>query len=364
MSSPARARKPAVPSARAIFRLDPAIALGAAACCALLLALAGVLLGPAGLSPERMATVLAEAFSSAEASDPAGSAILLQIRLPRVVLAGLVGAGLAMAGAALQGLFRNPLADPGLIGVTSGAAVGAITSIVLGGVLFAGASEAVRQYATPIAAILGAALTTALVFRFGRVSGALSVATLLLAGVAIQAIAAAFIGVMIYISDDQQLRDLNFWLLGSFGGGDWTAAWLVAAATLICGGALLRFGRALDLLQLGERAAFHSGLDVERVKWRIGALSAGMVGVATAFVGPVGFIGLVSPHLARLIAGAQGRVLMPLSALIGAALTLGADLFVRLIAPPAEPPVGIATSLIGGPFFLWLLARRARRGQV
>ena len=142
----------------------------------------------------------------------------------------------------------------------------------------------------------------------------------------------------------------------------WLAAGIVAPIVLIGGAALLGFGRALDLLQLGERAAFHSGVRVERVKWRIGALSAVMVGAATAFAGPIGFIGLVAPHLARLIAGPHGRVLILLSALIGASLALCADLAVRLVAPPAEPPVGLATSLIGVPFFLWLLLRRANRG--
>ncbi|MCI4665679.1 MAG: iron ABC transporter permease [Neomegalonema sp.] len=354
----------APPRAQRLKRLDGGVAIAAAALCATLFAFAGILLGPSGLSLERMAVALGDALRGAPASDAAASAILLHIRLPRIFLAAMVGAGLAMSGAGLQGLFRNPLADPGLIGVTAGAAVGAISIIVLGDALLDDAPRWLRPYLMPLFAFCGALLMTAIIFRVARVRGELSVATLLLAGVALGAIAAAIIGVMVYLSDDQQLRDLTFWTMGGFAGGGWLAA-MILTPVMIAGGIwMARFGRALDLLQLGERAAYHSGVDVERVKWRVGAVSALMVGAATAFAGPVGFIGLVAPHLARLIAPPHGRILIPLSALIGAALALGADLAVRLVAPPAEPPVGLATSLIGGPFFLWLLINRARQGGV
>ncbi len=359
----------AIAAPRARVRSGSWIALAVVATAAL--ALLGVLLGPVTLSLEQMVTALGEALSGAPPSDRGASAILLQIRLPRVLLGAVVGAGLALSGCALQGVFRNPLADPGLVGVTAGAAVGAVTVIVLGEHLLSGLDEGavfvlLRPYLLPIAAFLGAGLVTLLIFQLARdgQGRGLSVATLLLAGVAVNAIAAAVIGGLTYVSDDQQLRDLTFWSMGNLGGADWTATLLACAAILLALMGVLRLTRALDLFQIGERAAFHSGVDVERVKWRVGALSALAVGAGTAVAGPIGFIGLVGPHLARLLAGPSHRVIVPLSALMGASLALSSDLFVRLIIPPAEPPIGLATSLIGGPFFLWLLMRRARGGGV
>ena len=167
---------------------------------------------------------------------------------------------------------------------------------------------------------------------------------------------------MVYISDDRQLRDLTFWSMGSIAAGDWTVVAVTSVAALLAGAVLLRMSRGLDLFQLGERAAFHAGLDIEREKRRIMLLAAVAVGATTAAAGPIGFIGLVAPHMARLIVGPGHRHALPASALIGAGLILCADLAVRLAVPPAEPPVGLATSLIGGPFFLWLLMRRLRAG--
>lgn len=343
--------------------------LAAAAVLCVGLALAGALVGPSALSLSQIAAALREAAFGLETSDPAATAIVMHIRLPRVLLGAAVGAALACSGCALQGLFRNPLADPGLIGVTAGAATGAVAAIVVGDLIFQGVPNSLRAYLLPLSAFLGAGLVTLVVFQFARAGAAageigrgMSVTLLLLAGVAINAIAAAMIGGFVYVSDDQQLRDLTFWTMGGLGAADWTSTGVACLAIAAATALLLRFDRALDLLQLGERGAFHAGLDVERVKGRIGLLSALAVGAATAVAGPIGFVGLVAPHLARLIAGPSHRIAIPLSALIGAALTLLADLCVRMIAPPAEPPIGLATSLIGGPFFLWLLLRRARRG--
>ena len=318
----------------------------------LLLALAELMLGPVTIAPGNVLATLTGRGTDVE------SAIIWQIRLPRLTLGIAVGASLAVAGAALQGVLRNPLADPGLIGVTGGASLGAVGVIVLGGVVAGALPEALRPWMLPLAAFAGSGLVIAFIFALSRREGETSVATLILAGVAVNAISGAAIGAMVYISDDQQLRDLTFWTMGALGGAGWP---LVLAAMMLSALALpVLFGqtRALDLFQLGERAAFHAGLHVERVKRLVALTTALAVGAVTAAAGPIGFIGLVAPHLARLIVGPAHAVMLPAAMLLGVALVLAADLTVRLAVPPAEPPIGLATSLIGGPFFLWLLLRR------
>lgn len=312
--------------------------------------------GPVGLSlPE----VLNGLFGQGSASE---NAIVRQIRAPRLFLALAVASGLALSGCALQGILRNPLADPGLIGVTGGATVGAVATIVLGEALIQGLSPAMRPWCLPVAAFAGSMLVTGFVFTVSRRSSGISVATLILTGVAINAIAAAFVGAMVFASDDRQLRDLTFWSMGSLGGANWTSVAITLVIVGISAIFMLRQGSALDLFQLGERAAYHAGLDVERTKRRAALLTAISVGAATAAAGPIGFIGLVAPHMARLLVGPGHRMVLPASALLGTALLLGADIIVRNAVPPAEPPIGIATSLIGGPFFLWLLIRRLQGG--
>jgi iron complex transport system permease protein len=344
-------------AAPAPWRLSPAMALPLLGALAALLALAGLALGPVALAPgEVLAALAGEADARAQA-------IVGQIRAPRVALGAAVGAGLALSGVALQGVLRNPLADPGLIGVTAGAALGAVAVIVLGGALVAEIPAALRPWLLPVAAFAGGALVTGFVFGVARRAGTVQVATLILAGVAVNAIAGAGIGVMVYVSDDRQLRDLTFWSMGGLGGAGWTQAALAALCIAAAGVGLTRMARALDLFQIGERAAFHAGLDVERSKRAVALWSALAVGAGTAAAGPIGFVGLVAPHLARLLVGPSHRLLAPAAALLGAALLLAADLAARLAVPPAEPPVGLATSLIGGPFFLWLLLARMRRAD-
>lgn len=322
---------------------------------ALTLAIAGIAFGPVPLG---LGEVLAALAGQA---DDRAQTIVTEIRAPRVALAAAVGAGLALSGTTLQGVLRNPLADPGLIGVTAGAALGAVASIVFASTLFGAVPAGLRPWLLPAAAFTGAVATTAVVFTAARRGGIIHAATLILAGVAINAIAGALVGLMTYMSDDQQLRDLTFWSMGGLGGATWRAAALAATCSLAAGLGLARLARGLDLLQLGERAAWASGLEVERLKRAAGVWSALAVGAGTAVAGPIGFVGLVAPHIARLCVGPAHRLVAPAAALIGAALLLGADLAVRLVVPPAEPPVGLATSLIGGPFFLWLLLARMRR---
>ncbi|MAS42019.1 MAG: hypothetical protein CML46_03185 [Rhodobacteraceae bacterium] len=332
-----------------------ALALPALAAAAVGLALAELVYGPVHLS-------LARIWAVAQGQgDAAAEAILMRIRLPRLGLGIAAGAALALSGAALQGILRNPLADPGLIGVTGGAAAAAVSMIVLGGGVMAALPGFLVPWALPLAAFAGAAAVTAFVFAAARRGGATSVATLILAGVAVNAIAFAVIGALSFVSDDQQLRELTFWNLGGLGGAAPGPIGVAAAAAAAAGLGLMRLARGLDLMQLGERAAFHAGLDVERAKFAAAAWSALAVGAVTAAAGPIGFVGLVGPHLARLLVGPGHARLLPASALCGVALVLAADLAVRTAVPPAEPPIGLATSLIGGPFFLWLLLRRLRR---
>ncbi|MEL6196946.1 MAG: iron ABC transporter permease [Pseudomonadota bacterium] len=326
-------------------------ALGLLGCLGVGLALAGLALGPVPLAP---ADVLAALLGAGGAME---NAIVWEIRLPRVLLGIAVGASLAVAGAALQGVLRNPLADPGLIGVTGGASLGAVMTIVLGGLVAGSLPAGLRPFMLPAAAFVGAAVVIAFVFALARRQGETSVATLILAGVAVNAIAGAAIGMMVYVSDDQQLRDLTFWTMGALGGAGWTLVLAASALTAAAVPVMLGRARDLDLFQLGERAAFHAGLDVERSKMTIGLATAVAVGAVTAAAGPIGFIGLVAPHLVRLALGPRHGLLLPASMLTGIALVLAADLAVRLVVPPAEPPIGLATSLIGGPFFLWLLMR-------
>ncbi len=319
------------------------------------LALASLGLGPVAIPPERILAVLAGGGLESD------RAILLGIRAPRTALGLAVGAALALSGAALQGLLRNPLADPGLIGVTAGGTVGAVVAIVFAAPLFAGLPAMAARFALPVSAFLGSAAVIAAIFAFARRAGETPVATLILAGVAINAIAVAVIGVAHYASDDQQLRDLTFWTLGGLGGAGWTLVAVAAAAAALTAPIFLAHARALDLFQLGERAAFHAGVEVEAVKRRLAVATALGVGAVTAAAGPIGFVGLVAPHLVRLALGPGHRRLLPAAALAGAGIVLAADLAVRLAVPPAEPPIGIATSLIGGPFFLWLLMRHGAR---
>ena len=288
--------------------------------------------------------------------------VLLAIRLPRALLGLLAGAALALSGAALQGLFRNPLADPSLIGVSMGAALAAVAAIVLGGTLAASLPAGARHLLLPAAAFLGGLLATLTVYKIAERDGHTDVATMLLAGIALNAIASAGIGLLIFISDDQQLRDLNFWLLGSLGGNSWSRILPIVPFVVLPLILLPLLARYLNAMALGEREALHLGFDVERTKRLIVVLVALATGATVALTGVIGFVGLVVPHLIRLLAGPNHRTLLPAAILLGAILMLLADLCARLLVLPAELPVGILTSCIGGPFFIWLLIRRRALG--
>jgi len=284
--------------------------------------------------------------------------LLFEIRMPRVVLACLVGGGLAVAGAALQGMFRNQLADPGLLGVNSGAALAVAATIVLGGSYIVMLPPFLRGWALPGAAFIGACVVTAIVYGFAARQSSINVTVLLLVGIAINALAGAGLGLANFLSEDQQLRDITFWLLGSLAGVTWSKL-LPVGLMLIAGIVLmLTLARPLNAFLLGEREAWQVGFATERVKRRLIIVTALASGAAVSLTGMIGFVGLLVPHLARLLVGADHRRVLPSSALLGASLLLLADLISRLAVLPAELPIGIVTSLLGAPFFLWLLLAR------
>jgi iron complex transport system permease protein len=284
--------------------------------------------------------------------------IVMDIRLPRAVLGVLIGAALAVSGAVMQGLFRNPLADPGLVGVSAGAGLGAISVIVLGGTLLAPLTALFGIYSLPLAAFIGGLTTTLVLYRVATRRGQTSVATMLLAGIALGAMAGALSGLLVYMADDRQLRDLTFWSLGSLAGATWLK---IAAAGPIIAVALIAapfLARGLNALSLGEATANHLGIPVQRVKSVAIVTVAGAVGASVAVSGGIGFVGIVVPHLLRLVIGPDNRYLLPASALLGASLLLLADSVSRTIVAPAELPIGIVTAAVGAPFFLWILLRK------
>ena len=316
--------------------------------------LAAVALGPMRISLADIATI---AIGQGTKVDSATRTVIGQIRLPRVALAALIGAALAVSGASMQGLFRNPLADPGLIGISAGAACGAVCVIVLGHHILPSLPSWAAPYLLSAAAFIGCLAATLLMLRLSLHDGHPVVATMLLAGVAINALASALTAFVIFLANDQQVRDVTFWLLGSLGAAQWSRVAIVAPVVL-AGIAMMPFiARSLNGLLLGEAEASHLGFNVRRTKWLVILLSTVMVGVSVAFAGVIGFVGLIVPHAIRLVSGPDHRFLLPASALLGATLLVTADILARCVVAPAELPIGILTALIGAPFFLWLLVR-------
>lgn len=312
-------------------------------------------LGAVRIAPARVLEILTP--GAAEAGRD--GLVVLNIRLPRTLLGLMVGAGLAVSGALMQGLFRNPLADPALVGVSAGAGLAAAV-IVLGDRLLAGLGlpGPLPYAALPVAAFLGGLGATLGLYRIATRAGRTSVATLLLAGIALGALSGALTGLLVYASDDRQLRDLTFWSLGSLGGATWTKVWATAPALLPVLVLVPFLGRGLNALVLGEAEAFHLGVPVERLKRLAILLVAVAVGAGVAASGVIGFVGLVVPHALRLVVGPDHRRLLPASALLGGAFLVLADVAARLVVAPAELPIGIVTAFVGAPVFLWLLLGR------
>ncbi len=313
--------------------------------------------GPMAVTLSDLAEVVAGRVTGATEISPTVRAVVEQIRLPRILLGALIGAVLGMSGAAMQGLFRNPLADPGIIGVSAGAALAAVAVIVLGDPVRALLPAILGPLLLPLAAFVGALVTMTTIYLLSMHDGRVIVATMLLAGVAVAALAMALTGFLVFLATDDQLRDVTFWSLGSLGGATWGKVGLALPCVALTLGLLPIWSRALNALLLGEAEARHVGFDVKRAKWAVIVLTAVGVGAAVAMSGAIGFVGLVVPHVVRLVAGPDHRFLLPGAALLGASLLVGADIVARTVAAPAELPIGILTAIIGAPFFLWLLLR-------
>lgn len=327
---------------------------------ALLLALALAVTAVVSLGSGASGTSLVRALSDMLAGRELAvqdRVVLLDIRLPRILMGALVGASLAVSGAVMQGLFRNPLADPGIVGVGAGAGLGAILAIVLGGLLPPALAGLFGWYLVPVAAFFGGWLTTLALYRIATRQGRTSVATMLLAGIALAAILSAVAGLLILRASDTQLRDLTFWGLGSLAGANWSK--LAAAAPIMLLALLYApsLARGLNALALGEAAAGHVGIRVQRVKNRAVLTVAAATGAAVAVSGGIAFVGIVVPHLLRLASGPDHRWLLLNSGLLGAVVLLLADMASRTAIAPAELPIGIVTAMLGGPFFLWILLR-------
>ena len=280
--------------------------------------------------------------------------IIWNLRLPRVLLAGLVGAALSLAGATYQGLFRNPLADPYLIGVSQGAALGAVL-----GFLIPVASVGFMLGIVPLMSFLGALGSVVIVYGLARVGRTLPLSTLILAGVALGALLGAIVSYLT-LTAGQMARGILFWLSGSFAASQWREVWIVAPVVIVTGLVLLLFSRSLNILQLDEEQAQQLGVNVEALKIVMLAVATLVTATAVSFVGIIGFVGIIVPHTVRLVWGPDYRFLLPLSMVCGAILLILADLLARTINAPSEIPVGIITAIAGAPFFLYILRRRSR----
>jgi len=289
------------------------------------------------------------------------SIVFWVIRLPRVCLAVLIGAGLGIAGASLQGLFRNPIADSTLIGVTSGASLFAVFVIMLNVKYFGILNEWVGVYGISFVAFLGAALTTFLVYQLSKFAGDGGVTTLLLCGIAINAFVGAVTGLMTYLADDAQLRSITFWNLGSLGGASWMSLLAVAPFVGISVFSLPYLSKSLNLLVLGESQAGSLGVNLKNLKRQVIILATLGVGASVAVAGTIGFVGLVVPHIIRTTFGPDHRTLLTGSALGGAIVLTLADTLSRTIVAPSELPIGILTALLGTPFFIYILWEQKRK---
>lgn len=319
---------------------------------------AGLAIGSVHVPPGQVWGIVAQALG-ADLPEPAWSrareTIVLDVRAPRVLLGAVTGAGLAVVGTALQALIRNPLAEPYLLGVSSGASLGAVTVIVFGVTLFGPVSLSVAAFAGALGALL-------LVYATARTGGRITSVRLVLSGVAIAAVLTALLDLLLLTTDrGNETRAVLAWTLGGLGGVNWGTLWLPSTALLLGVAVLLAHARNLNLLLAGEEAATTMGLDVARFRARMFVLLSLVTGVLVAAAGPIGFVGLMMPHIVRLFVGGDHRRVLPTAALGGGVFLVWADIAARTVAAPMEIPVGVLTALCGGPFFLWLMRRDARR---
>ncbi len=329
--------------------------------CVLLVAscLASMCIGALNIPMHALWGILQNAFGINGTSDysTAQQAVLINIRLPRMVLGVLVGATLSISGASIQGLFRNPLAEPGIIGISSGATFFAVLVIVLEGQLFGALIGWLGYYTLAFAAFIGAVVTTLLIYRFSVQQGRTDVTSLLLIGIGINALVMSFTGLLTYIASDEQLRSITFWSLGSLGGASWQSVGTLLPFSLLSIAGLLFFAKPLNAIALGEAQAEHLGIPVQQTKKYIIVLAAVGVGASVALTGLIGFIGLVIPHILRISVSGDHKFLLPASALFGGGILVASDLIARTIAVPSELPIGILTALFGVPIFLYIIMK-------
>ncbi|MGH7523501.1 MAG: FecCD family ABC transporter permease [Gemmatimonadales bacterium] len=323
--------------------------------------IASASIGAFTFSPAKMTSYLAQVagWMPLDAGDHLGRNVFLQLRLPRVFMAGLTGAVLGLAGTLMQGLFRNPIVEPGLAGTSAGAAFGAAMVFVLGGPALH--LSALGILAMPTAAFIGALVATLLVYHVSAAFGKVNVFTLLLAGIAVNALCTAGTGFLSYIARDPQARNITFWNLGTFTTADWRAVLLVAPVFLFGLVWSMRHRKSLNALMLGEDEAGYLGVDPGRLIFRMLVVNTLMVAVDAAMVGVIAFVGLVIPHVLRLLRSSDYTFLVPASALLGATVMEVTDIVARLVVRPAELPVGIITAVVGAPVFLLVLLRGVRR---
>lgn len=356
--SPGAAMPAVPPGGRRSHWLAPSVLLGGLSLlllCAVVIA-AGT--GAFAIAPQEVLASVLHRIGLDVGAQPDGLAedVLWEIRFPRVILAVLVGGSLACAGAVMQGTFSNPLAEPGIVGVSSGAVLGAVAQIVIGFSL-------AGTWSITFAAFVGGFVTVGLVYFASRSGGRTEVVTMVLTGIAVNALTGAIVGMLIFFSDDAELRSITFWTLGSLAQATWPKVGVILPIALL--GLLLAImhARQLDLLSLGEKSARHLGIDVERLRIVMLVAVAVLTAASVAVSGVILFVGLVVPHLVRMVAGPGHRVLIPASVLAGASILVVADLAARTVAAPAELPLGVLTSLVGSPFFFWQLRRtRLRQG--
>lgn len=322
----------------------------------LLVITAAIAFGAVEISLKEMFTSL-QHFFQGENSSTIHEAVFLQIRLPRVLLCAITGAVLAVSGVLMQGLFRNPIVEPGLLGTSAGAAFGASLVFVLSANLDASVKSYIGPFLVPVFAFAGGLLATYAVYSLAKTNKQISVIVLLLVGIAVNAMGLSGTGFMSYIARDPQARSITFWNLGTFSGASWLQVGIVGVVAFSVFIIAIRLSKQLNVLLLGEEEAVYAGVHVERLKRRLLLLTTAMVGVATAFVGVIGFMGLIVPHIMRLLLGSNHQKLLPASMLAGAILLTLADMGARLLLAPAEIPIGIITSLVGAPLFIVLLKR-------
>lgn len=322
----------------------------------LLLAVGSMFAGVYTFDESSLWKVFGSVFGNPEISE-ADRYVLFDIRLPRIVMAVLIGSALAVSGTCLQGMFKNPLATPSLIGITAGASLFAALAIVLGSNFRAFLPDFFHQSLISIMAFLGAVLTMTFVYRMSTISGKTNVVIMLLAGVAISALAGAATGFLTYLSKEEQLRDLTFWTLGSLGAANWMKNSILFVIISISYVVLINKGKVLNAMMLGEKDAQHLGIAVEKIKRQIILFTALMVGTCVAFSGSIGFVGLIVPYILRLIFKSDYYIILPLSAILGSILLLGADTISRTLVAPSELPIGILTAFMGAPIFIAILIR-------